>query len=58
MTFLGAALDQVFGKQNEPDHLHPFGNNVADNLSSLGRGIHSKVLPEPDAAGEHQENGE
>jgi len=46
-ALLRSTFNQTFGKIDEPCHLQPFGNDVADDLTPFVLWIHPKIQDEP-----------
>src|SRR6266436_70810 len=47
ILLLRSLLDQAFGQNHKPQHLRPFGEDVARYLPPLRVGIHVKVEKQP-----------
>ena len=47
VAFLGSFFDQAFRQENQPAHLTPFRDDIADDLSPFALGIHSRKKHSP-----------
>jgi hypothetical protein len=56
MTFLRAFLNETFRQENQSAHLHPLGNNVADDLSPFALRIHAPKQDRPAGTGQDDED--
>ena len=54
-AFFGVDFNQTLGKKDEPGHLHPFGDDVADYLSPFTVSLHSRKQEGPANPGDYDE---
>ena len=55
-TLLRSALNEPLRQEDEPRHLQPFGDDVADNLAPLALWIHLQVHDQPTNARDGEKN--